>query len=45
MTAQSLMRLCSQLGIKLTLKSDDDERLLVDAPKGALTAGTARSSG
>ena len=38
MTAQSLMRRCAELGIKLALKSDGDDRLLVDAPKGALTA-------
>src|SRR6267143_6715618 len=38
MTAESLMQLCAQLGIKLALKGDDSDRLQVDAPKGALTA-------
>src|SRR6266850_3360253 len=38
MTVQSLMQRCAELGIKLTLKADDNERLLVDAPKGTLTA-------
>src|SRR5687767_1764328 len=38
MTAQSLMRRCAELGIKLTLRSEDDGRLVVDAPKGTLTA-------
>src|SRR5688572_11703906 len=38
MTVQSLMQRCSELGIKLALKGDDDSRLLVDAPKGTLTA-------
>jgi len=38
MTVQSLMQRCAELGIKLTLKADDSERLLVDAPKGTLTA-------
>src|SRR5688572_27221271 len=38
MTVQSLMQRCTELGIKLALKGDDDSRLLVDAPKGTLTA-------
>src|SRR5882672_6977879 len=38
MTVESLMQTCAELGIKLTLKSDDNDRLLVDAPKGTLTA-------
>ncbi len=38
MTIESLMQTCSELGIKLTLKGDDSDRLQVDAPKGALTA-------
>jgi hypothetical protein len=38
MTVQSLMQRCAELGIKLALKGDDDERLMVDAPKGTLTA-------
>src|SRR6266576_501179 len=38
MNVQSLMQRCAELGIKLTLKADDNERLLVDAPKGTLTA-------
>ena len=38
MTVQSLMQRCAELGIKLALKGDDDSRLLVDAPKGTLTA-------
>jgi len=31
------MQTCAELGIKLKLKSDDNDRLVVDAPKGALT--------
>ena len=38
MTAHSLMQMCAQLGIKLSLKGDNSDRLQVDAPKGALTA-------
>ena len=38
MTVQSLMQRCAELGIKLALKADDNDRLLVDAPKGTLTA-------
>jgi hypothetical protein len=30
--------MCAELGIKLALKGDDNDRLQVDAPKGALTA-------
>ena len=37
MSVESIMQTCAELGIKLTLKGDDD-RLQVDAPKGALTA-------
>ena len=37
MTVQSLMRLCAELGIELALKGDNNDRLVVDAPKGALT--------
>src|SRR4030095_14427881 len=29
--------MCAELGIKLTLKGDDDDPLQVDAPEGALT--------
>src|ERR1700674_2369398 len=38
MTVQSLMQRCSELGIKVSLKADDNDRLLVDAPKGTLSA-------
>jgi len=38
------MQRCAELGIKLTLKADDNERLLVDAPKGTLTAPCAKLS-
>src|SRR5215216_6042494 len=38
MTTEALMQTCAELGIKLSLREDDDSRLLVDAPKGALTA-------
>ena len=38
MTVQSLMERCAELGIKLSLKADDNNRLMVDAPKGSLTA-------
>ncbi len=38
MTVESLLKTCADLGIKLALKGDDDDRLQVDAPKGALTA-------
>ena len=38
MTVESLIKTCEELGIKLALKADDDARLQVDAPKGALTA-------
>jgi len=38
MTAESLVQMCAGLGIKLSLKGDDNTRLQVDAPKGALTA-------
>src|ERR1700716_3280452 len=38
MTVDSLMQTCEELGIKLALKADDNSRLQVDAPKGALTA-------
>ena len=37
MTVESLMQRCAELGIKLTLKADDLDRLVVDAPKGTLT--------
>lgn len=37
MTVQSLLRLCAELGIDLALKGDNNDRLVVDAPKGALT--------
>src|SRR5258708_29490313 len=37
MSVESLIQLCSQYGIKLSLSGDGSERLLVDAPKGALT--------
>ena len=38
MTGESLMRLCAELGIKLTLTGDNNDRLQVDAPKGAMTS-------
>src|SRR5688572_12584813 len=38
MTVQSLLQRCTELGIKLALKADDNDRLLVDAPRGTLTA-------
>ena len=38
MNVESIMQTCAELGIKLTLKGDDSDRLQVDAPKGALTA-------
>src|SRR6266550_1873251 len=37
MTVDSLMQTCEALGIKLALKADGSDRLVVDAPKGALT--------
>ncbi len=37
MTIDSLIQTCEALGIKLALKSDGSDRLVVDAPKGALT--------
>jgi hypothetical protein len=37
MTVNSLMQTCEALGIKLGLKGDGSDRLVVDAPKGALT--------
>lgn len=37
MTVDSLFQTCEALGIKLTLKDDGSDRLVVDAPKGALT--------
>jgi hypothetical protein len=37
MTVQSLIQRCAELGIKLELKGDEEDRVLVDAPKGALT--------
>ena len=38
MSVESLMQTCADLGIKLALKGDDNDRLQVDAPKGTLTA-------
>ena len=38
MTVNSLMEKCAELGIKLALKGEANDRLQVDAPKGALTA-------
>jgi hypothetical protein len=38
MSVESLMHTCAELGIRLALKGDDNDRLQVDAPKGALTA-------
>ena len=38
MKLESLMQQCEELGIKLALKGDDNDRLQVDAPKGALSA-------
>src|SRR6266850_31044 len=37
MTVESLMQICERLGIKLMLAGDAQNRLQVDAPKGALT--------
>src|SRR5882762_8732321 len=37
MSVESLIQLCAQHGIKLALSPDGSERLVVDAPKGALT--------
>ncbi len=37
MTIESLIAACAELGIKLELAGDDNDRLKVDAPKGALT--------
>src|SRR5882762_7629812 len=37
MTVESLMQMCERLGIRLMLAGDDQNRLQVDAPKGALT--------
>src|SRR6267143_6090534 len=37
MTIDSLIQTCKALGIKLALKGDGSDRLVVDAPKGALT--------
>ena len=38
MSAESLMRICDELGIKLALKGYNSDRLEVDAPKGVVTA-------
>lgn len=38
MTTKALLQRCAELGIKLALREDDDNRLLVDAPKGVLSA-------
>jgi hypothetical protein len=37
MTVQSLIQTCAELGIKLALKEDDNDRLRVAAPQGVLT--------
>src|SRR3989454_5558920 len=37
MNVEFLIQLCEKHGIKLTLSTDGSDRLLVDAPKGALT--------
>src|SRR5882762_10401571 len=37
MSVESLIQLCTQCGIKLALSADGSDRLVVDAPKGALT--------
>src|SRR6185295_6690600 len=37
MSVESIMEMCAKLGIKLALKETDNDRLQVDAPKGALT--------
>src|SRR5882724_2694571 len=37
MTVDSIIQTCEALGIKLSLKDDGSDRLVVDAPKGALT--------
>src|SRR5687768_11810776 len=36
MTIESLIQTCTQLGIKLGLAGENNDRLKVDAPKGAL---------
>ena len=38
MKLEALLETCSQLGIKLELAGENNDRLKVDAPKGALTA-------
>jgi len=38
MRIEALIETCAQLGIKLELAGDKNDRLKVDAPKGALTA-------
>src|ERR1041385_4988380 len=37
MTIDSLLETCTALGIKVALKDDGSDRLIVDAPRGALT--------
>ncbi|HKP46358.1 MAG TPA: HEAT repeat domain-containing protein, partial [Pyrinomonadaceae bacterium] len=37
MSIESLMQTCEALGIKIGLKDDGSDRLIVDAPKGVLT--------
>src|SRR6185295_16608743 len=37
-SVEALLQTCAELGIKLALKGDGSDRMLVDAPKGALTA-------
>ena len=43
MNVESLVNMCAELGIKLALKGDDNDRLQVDAPKGAMTVGLRKS--
>ena len=38
MRVEALIETCAQLGIKLELAGDNNDRLKVDAPKGAMTA-------
>ena len=37
MSAPAIMQMCAELGIKLALKGEDNDRLQVDTPKGVLT--------
>ena len=37
MNVESLIQTCEALGVKIALKADGSDRLVIDAPKGALT--------